>query len=105
MSYEKVVLESTIQRECNEILRDLGVPFIHFEGGGGNNRQHRRGVPDLLFFWKSKSYGIEIKTKKGRVKPHQQEWLDKLSKQGVVVGICRSVEDFLDLLKTDGIHG
>lgn len=104
MSYEKVVLESTIQRECNEILRDLGVPFFHIAKGASHKSKFQRlGFPDLIFWYKGKSFAAELKTVNGRVKPEQQEWLDDLKEQGVEISVCRSVDEFMEFLKENEV--
>lgn len=106
MSYVGVVLESTIQKKCNQILRDLGIPYLHLEKGSGNKcRQHRKGVPDILFWYQWHSFAVELKTEKGIVKPEQHEWLARLSAQGVYTAICRSVEEFEEFLKENKVMG
>lgn len=104
MSYERVELESSIQKKCNQILRDLGVPFIHCEKGHANKATtHRKGVADLLFWNRGMSFAVELKTKTGRLKPEQEAFLAKLKGEGVITGVCRSVEEFEEFLKENGV--
>lgn len=104
MSYQGVELERDIQTKCNAILRDLGIPFFHIAKGASHKSKFQRlGFPDLIFWYKGKSFSIELKTAKGRVKPEQQAWLNDLSEQGVQVSICRSVEEFTDFLKLNKV--
>lgn len=104
MSYEGVELERDIQTKCNAILRDLGIPFFHIAKGASHKSKFQRlGFPDLIFWWCGKCYAIELKTKNGRIKPEQQEWLDDLKSQGVVIDVCRSVDDFVEFLKENGV--
>lgn len=99
MSYVGVELESSIQKKCNQILRDLGVPFIHQEKGHANKATtHRKGIADLLFWHRGRAFACELKTKTGRVKPEQEAFLSKLKAEGVITGVCRSVEEFEEFL-------
>jgi hypothetical protein len=63
-----------------------------------------RGVPDLMI--PSLALWVEMKTKGGRVSPHQTEWIDHLRGCGYVVLVCWSFEDakraFLDHLDNFG---
>lgn len=104
MSYIGVELESTIQVACNQIMRELGIPFLHLEKGSGNKgRIHRKGFPDLVFWYRGKSYAVELKTANGILKTEQEEWLSRLKKQGVVCNVCRSADDFIEFLKENEI--
>lgn len=104
MSYQGVELERDIQAKCNAILRDLGIPFIHMEKGHSNKATtHRKGIADLLFWYRDKSYAVELKTKSGIVKPEQAAFLASLARQGVVTGVCRSVDDFVEFLKDNEV--
>ncbi len=40
----------------------------------------------------------EVKTPTGRVKPHQQAFLDQMTKMGCIVGVVRSEDDMSDLI-------
>lgn len=42
---------------------------------------------------------VEIKTKTGRVRPEQQQFIDAIRRKGGIAGIARSVEDALALLR------
>ena len=58
-----------------------------------------RGFPDLMGWFRDgsgRSFVVEVKTEKGKVAPHQQEWLDSLSKLGV---FCLVGRDPVDVLK------
>ena len=104
MSYVSVELEYSIQKKCNQILRDLCVPFIHQEKGHANKATtHRKGIADLLFWHSGRSFAIELKTKNGRIKPEQEAFLAKLKGEGVITGVCRSVEEFEEFLKENGV--
>ena len=59
----------------------------------------QRGMSDIAGLMKDgRALYIEVKSATGRVQPHQQEFLDKARAAGAVAGVCRSVEDALELL-------
>lgn len=41
---------------------------------------------------------IEVKTKSGRVRPEQKNFITKMRECGALAGICRSAEDAVNLL-------
>ena len=49
----------------------------------------------------------EVKSKTGRLRPEQQQWLDAVQAAGGIAGVARSVEDAQALLATqpDGVPG
>ncbi len=59
-----------------------------------------KGFSDLFGFRKSdgKAVFIEVKTKTGRVSPHQLRFIDAMRANGAIAGICRSTEDALKLI-------
>lgn len=62
-----------------------------------------KGYSDLSGHRKSdgKAVYIEVKTKKGRVSPQQMEFISLMQKTGAIAGVCRSVEDALNLIKNN----
>lgn len=55
------------------------------------------GVADLLFLVARGDYHglcIEMKDEKGRQKPSQKEWQEKVEQQGYKYVVCRSLESF-----------
>jgi hypothetical protein len=42
---------------------------------------------------------VEVKTPRGRVSKEQQAFIDAVNKAGGIAGVCRSVEDFVELIK------
>lgn len=104
----KVYLSST----CLEYLADLfvGEDVNHVPNGGKRSKGEagklkalgvKPGYPDLTL---PRKYGqwsglaIELKSPTGRVSPEQQEWLDAFKADGYLVGVSRTLEEFLGLL-------
>ena len=59
-----------------------------------------KGTPDLLFLGENGNVVfIEVKDDKGRVRPEQQRFIEIMHNMGIKAGVCRSVEDALELIK------
>lgn len=59
------------------------------------------GVPDLLLFVARGGYhglAIEMKSRKGKLEKVQKEYLGMLEEQGWKTAVCRSLEEFLDII-------
>lgn len=62
----------------------------------------KAGVPDLfLAIPRRDSHGlfIEMKAERGRVSPAQAVWLEALSIQGYETAVCRSLEEFMQVVR------
>jgi|TARA_R100000655_G_C2978552_1_gene191451 hypothetical protein len=60
-----------------------------------------KGVPDLqIMEARHNYYGLfmEIKTKKGRLSPHQKQWLEDLNNKGYLAKCCYGLEEALDII-------
>jgi len=101
--------ERAIQNQICSYLKLKGaLVFIHdsvgiFDPARGvfrrNSSPHRlRGVADLLGIYKGRPLAVEVKTKTGRVSPHQKEFLENWVKAGGIGFVARSVEDVIDAL-------
>jgi len=53
---------------------------------------YRKGVADILGIYKGKPLAIEVKAEKGRVSPHQREFLEEFAREGGIAMVARSVE-------------
>ena len=56
-------------------------------------------IPDLLFVFSGRLHPIEMKTEEGKVSPDQKEIHIKWEGQGIKTIICRSFEQFQDIIK------
>lgn len=62
----------------------------------------KAGIPDLfLAIPRQDSHGlfIEMKAERGTVKPKQEQWLEALSVQGYKTAVCRSLEEFMQVVR------
>lgn len=62
-----------------------------------------RGFPDLAGYTRSGvGWALELKSKTGRVESHQIEWMEKLDRTNVIVGVARTQEQVLEFVEICG---
>ena len=60
------------------------------------------GVADLTLYMPNNTHHallIEMKANKGRQSEHQRQWQEVVTAQGYRYEVCRSIEDFQDLIR------
>jgi hypothetical protein len=57
------------------------------------------GVPDILLWHDSKSYGLEIKSEVGKLSEHQTEMLSRLNQAGVSTAVCHGLDECIKCLE------
>jgi hypothetical protein len=61
------------------------------------------GFPDVMCLWAGGGVCfIEFKAAKGRINDNQNDWLARLDRWGFVVGVARSIDDAIAILRTAG---
>lgn len=109
-------IESQIQQSCFKWFRlqfpDLAMLMFAVPNGGSRRRIEAMimkaegvtaGVADVLFLYPNKDYHglcIEFKTNTGRQQPSQKKFQHAVELQGYKYAIVRSVDDFIELVKT-----
>ena len=59
----------------------------------------QKGMSDIMGVLKDgRTLAIEVKSRTGRMRPGQEEFLQTIRQAGGVAGVCRSVEDAVKLL-------
>lgn len=60
-----------------------------------------RGFSDLFGFRKSdgRMFFLEVKNEKGRLRAEQKHFLETMQKNGAIVGVARSPEEAISLIK------
>jgi len=59
----------------------------------------QKGMSDIMGILKDgRTLAIEVKSRTGRMRPGQEEFLQTIRSAGGVAGVCRSVEDAVKLL-------
>jgi len=53
-----------------------------------------KGRSDMVLYYKSRAYMIELKNDKGKQSKEQKAWQELMEKQGFTYFIVRSLEDF-----------
>jgi penicillin-binding protein-related factor A (putative recombinase) len=53
----------------------------------------RKGVSDILGIWNGKPLAIEVKSKTGRLRPDQKEFLAEFEQKGGIAFMARSLDD------------
>jgi hypothetical protein len=61
-------------------------------------KEFKPGIPDIMICYRGRLICIELKSPKGRVSPEQDAVHERLTLSGAAVGICRSLDDLIDLL-------
>lgn len=99
-------LEHKIQNDIRVALSSAG--HIVFRANVGkvrmaDGRYFDTGLPkgfsDLFGFRPDgQIFFIEVKNKKGRVRPEQKKFLEVMRAKGALVGVARSVEDALEIV-------
>ena len=108
-------IESQIQQNCFKWFRlqfpDLAMLMFAVPNGGSRRRIEAAimkaegvtaGVADVLFLYPNKEYHglcIEFKTKTGRQQPSQRDFQKAVEAQGYKYEVCRSIEQFIELVK------
>jgi hypothetical protein len=102
--------EGQLQTAVLQWLRAYGIlawrmplgPILHRRRKGGDvvtywRKNHLAGFPDIQGVLKRKFPGraffIELKTRKGKLRPGQKQWLLDLHEAGAACAIVRSIDD------------
>ena len=108
--HQKAVLDWSRQPEVRNRYPELALLF-HIPNGGSRDAVEARhlkqqgvksGVPDLcLPVARDRFHAlyIEMKTEKGRVRPEQRWWMDRLAMSGNYATVCRGWRDAVDTIE------
>lgn len=107
--------EASLQVQVMNVL-DRTLPkdafAFHCPNGGSRNiieatnlkRQGlKAGVPDIIIIWAGRVFGLELKSKSGKVLDSQRTVFPLLRAAGMRVEIARSYNEAIDLIKQFGI--
>ena len=98
--------EHSIQNDIRNNTADIAVLFRANVGQGltKDGRFFDTGLPkgfsDLFGFRKSdgRAVFIEVKTQTGRVRPEQQNFINRMRLYGALAGVARSVQDARNII-------
>jgi len=104
--------ESKLQRQAVKWFR-LQYPnhvLFHIPNGGMRSKTEASimkaegvvaGVPDLFLAYSNYGYNglfIEMKTPKGRITNTQEYFMEHATRAGYLCAVCRSLDDFMELV-------
>ncbi len=101
-------MESELQAHINQDLRDMRIGFFHRESSGRKLRTHntwkfdskdkkekKKSWPDLLIMpGDERLFYVEIKTKEGRLKEEQKNFLAWAQEMNYKCYVVNSIEDW-----------
>lgn len=107
-------IEESIQMQCVQWMQwqypDIAMLLHHSPNGGKRSAREgarfkamgtRAGFPDLALYIANSHYHalfIELKTDKGRQTDAQKQWQTLLTTQGYKYAVCRSFDQFVNIL-------
>jgi hypothetical protein len=89
-----------------------GAVWWHTPNGGERNRLDaalfkrqgvKAGIPDILVFYRSKLYALELKADSGVVSDNQKEMLSALAREGAETGVAYGLNEALAWLEQRGL--
>jgi hypothetical protein len=95
------------QTAWNELPQTRNLLFAVPNGGQRDIREAQKfkatgllaGIPDMMFLWKEKAYGFELKAEGGRLSPAQHKVHDVWSEQLIPVYVIWSSEQGMIILR------
>ncbi len=88
-SLEGELTEAELTRQVLDYLRYIpDSTFKKIRGGLGMS-----GILDIIGCWKGRYIEIEVKTKRGKLKPHQLQRIMQIRRAGGISGVVKSCED------------
>lgn len=76
------------QKEIVKALRQIGASVF-------NTAPLGKGFPDLVIGYRRKNYLIEVKTEKGKLTPHEEEFFNTWNGE---VSLVRNIEDAIRVI-------
>lgn len=87
--------EKDITHQIRSVLKTFGIFHWKVWQGMGS----APGVPDIVGILKDGRFlGIEVKTDRGRLSPHQERFIQNINDAGGIAFVARSVDDVIENL-------
>ena len=93
MDFEK---ETDFQTWAGGVLDKLHIKWYHISS---KNKFVKRGIPDLLCWYRGRSFVIELKVKGGRLSKEQKKEIAEFKEQDINAHVCYTQEEFLKVLE------
>lgn len=58
-----------------------------------------KGSSDILGIYRGRFLALEVKSRRGTLRPEQKLFLDEMRRLGAIAGVVRSLQDAIDLLQ------
>lgn len=106
--------------ETNAVTRGI-IDYIHALGGmawrnntgamrkpytdkRGDTREHfipfgEKGSGDVLALHRGVFYSIEVKTGKDKLRPSQEQWIERVNERGGVAFVARDIDDVMERIR------
>ncbi len=84
--------EKEITASIRSMLKAFGI--FHYKNWQGLGSQ--KGVSDIIGIYKGRFFAIEVKTEKGKLNKHQEEFLDLVKWNGGIALVARSADDVFE---------
>ncbi len=100
--------ETPLARAIRDALTAIGVYCWRANAGGYSRRMRGApaGTPDIIgFLVGGKMLALEVKAPGGKERPAQTEWLAHARAAGCIVGVVRSPQEAVDLVRLHGKAG
>lgn len=110
VSPEQKIHQAVVQHL--EARRHSGVVFLHIPNGGYRRPVDAailkslgtlRGAPDLMLFYRGRSYALELKAEGGKLHPHQESVLIALRDAGVEATHTHGLDQAIHKLEAWGL--
>lgn len=96
---EDILAYLDAQDICHWRMETTGIPIVTKSGKLILTKNvQRRGMADILVIFQSKPVWIEVKSPTGTQSLDQIKFQEKVSREGTVYSIARSVDDVIELL-------
>lgn len=101
-----LLTEHDIQNSIRLALSERGIMCFRANVGKVRTADGRyfdtglpKGFSDLFGFRKDgRIFFIEVKNEKGRVRPEQEKFIERMKARGALAGVARSVADALEII-------
>ena len=104
--------EADLQRAVWTLLKRASKPdvfYFHVPNGGYRSPLEAAimkglgvvaGVPDMIIIYDGKTYGLELKSKRGRVTGHQSDVMRQMERAGAHCAVAHSIDDAITTLQS-----
>lgn len=86
------ISEKDITHQIRSLLKTYGIFHWKVWQGLGSTP----GVPDIVGIYNGQFLGIEVKTEKGKLSPHQERFIANINANGGLAFVARNIDDVIE---------